>query len=77
MKDILEVVIKNLVDNQNDVSINEKTNAKGICYEVKVAKEDMGKVIGKQGKMANAIRTLMKSIALKEHKRISIEFLDK
>ena len=77
MKDVLEVVIKNLVDNQEEVSINEKTNAKAICYEVKVAKEDMGKVIGKQGKMANAIRTLMKSIALKEHKRISVEFLDK
>ena len=76
MKDILEVVIKNLVDNPEDVSINEKTNARVICYEVKVAKEDMGKVIGKQGKMAKAIRTLMKSIALKEHKRISIEFLD-
>ena len=76
MKDILEVVIKNLVDNPDGVSINEKTNAKAVCYEVKVAKEDMGKVIGKQGKMAKAIRTLMKSIALKEHKRISIEFLD-
>lgn len=76
MKDILEVVIKNLVDNPDGVSINEKTNAKAICYEVKVAKEDMGKVIGKQGKMAKAIRTLMKSIALKEHKRINIEFLD-
>jgi len=76
MKDILEVVIKNLVDNPDGVSINEKTNAKAVCYEVKVAKEYMGKVIGKQGKMAKAIRTLMKSIALKEHKRISIEFLD-
>ena len=76
MKDILEVVIKNLVDNPDGVSINEKTNAKAVCYEVKVAKDDMGKVIGKQGKMAKAIRTLMKSIALKEHKRISIEFLD-
>ena len=77
MKDVLEVVIKNLVDSPDDVSINEKTNAKGICYEVKVAKDDMGKVIGKQGKMASAIRTLMKSLALKEHKRISVEFLDK
>lgn len=76
MKDVLEVVIKNLVDNPDDVSINEKTNAKVICYEVKVGKEDMGKVIGKQGKMAKAIRTLMKSIALKEHKKINIEFLD-
>ena len=77
MKDVLEVVIKNLVDNQDEVSINEKTNGKAVCYEVKVAKEDMGKVIGKQGKMANAIRTLMKSVALKEHKRISVEFLDR
>lgn len=76
MKDILEVVIKNLVDLPDEVSINEKTNAKTICYEVKVAQSDMGKVIGKQGKMAKAIRTLMKSIALKEHKKISIEFLD-
>lgn len=76
MKDVLEVVIKNLVDIPEEVSINEKTNAKSICYEVKVAQSDMGKVIGKQGKMAKAIRTLMKSIALKEHKRISIEFLD-
>ncbi len=77
MKDVLELVIKNLVDNPEEVSINEKTNAKAICYEVKVAKDDMGKVIGKQGKMAKAIRTLMKSVALKEHKKINIEFLDK
>jgi len=77
MKDVLEVVIKNLVDNQDEISINEKENGKVVCYEVRVAKEDMGKVIGKQGKMANAIRTFMKSVALKEHKRISIEFLDK
>ena len=76
MKDVLEVVIKNLVDNAQEVSINEKTNANAISYEIKVAKDDMGKVIGKQGKMAKAIRTLMKSIALKEHKRINIEFLD-
>ena len=76
MKDILEVVIKNLVDNPDEVSINEVTEAKSICYEVKVAKNDMGKVIGKQGKMAKAIRTLIKSIAGKEHKKVNIEFLD-
>ena len=55
MKDILEVVIKNLVDNVDAVSITEKLDAKSICYEVKVAKEDMGKVIGKQGKMLKEI----------------------
>ena len=77
MEEILEVVIKSLVDNKEDVSINEKTNDnKSICYEVKVAKNDMGKVIGKQGKMAKSIRTIMKAIATKEHKRISVEFLD-
>lgn len=76
MKDILEVVIKNLVDNQDEISIVENTNAKSICYEVKVAKSDMGKIIGKQGKMAKAIRTIVKAIANKEHKRVTIEFLD-
>ena len=45
-------------------------------YEVKVAGSDMGKVIGKQGKMAKAIRTLMKSVAGKEHKKVNIEILD-
>ena len=76
MKNVLEIVIKNLVDNKEKVSINEKENAKFIVYEVKVAKEDMGKVIGIQGKMAKAIRTVMKSIALKENKKVNIEFLD-
>ena len=77
MQDILEVVIKNLVNNQDEVSINEKNNDdKSIFYEVKVAKNDMGKVIGKQGKMAKSIRTIMKAIAVKEHKRVTIEFLD-
>lgn len=76
MKDILEVVIKNLVDNPDEVSINEVTEAKSICYEVKVAKNDMGKVIGKQGKMAKAIRSIMKAVAVKEHKKINVEFLD-
>ena len=76
MKDILEVVIRNLVDNQEEVSIIEKSEAKSVCYEVKVAKEDMGKVIGKQGKMAKAIRSIMKAIAVKEHKKVNVEFLD-
>lgn len=76
MKDILEVLIKNLVDNPDEVSITEKTEAKAICYEVKVSKNDMGKVIGKQGKMAKAIRSIIKAVATKEHKKVSVEFLD-
>ena len=69
MKEILEIIIQNLVDNKDEVSIIEKTETKAICYEVKVAKSDMGKVIGKQGKMAKAIRSIVKAIAVKEHKK--------
>lgn len=76
MKDILEVLIKNLVDNPDKVSITEKSDAKSVSYEVKVAKDDMGKVIGKQGKMAKAIRSIMKAVAVKEHKKVNVEFLD-
>ena len=75
MKEILELIIKNLVDNEKEVSINEITDDKSVCYEVKVAKEDMGKIIGKQGKMAKSIRSIMKAIAIKEHKKINIEFI--
>ncbi len=76
MKEVLEVIIKNLVDSPEQVSINEVLNAKSVCYEVKVAKDDMGKVIGKQGKMAKAIRCVIKAISVKEHKRVTVEFLD-
>ena len=77
MKEILETIIKNLVDNPDEVVINETTNAKSyICYEVKVAKNDMGKVIGKQGRMAKAIRSVMKAISVHEHKKVTVEFLD-
>ena len=76
MKEILETIIKSLVENQDAVTITEREDEKQITLEVKVADTDMGKVIGKQGKIAKSIRTLMKSIAGKEHKRITIEFID-
>ena len=75
MKEILETVIKALVDNQEAVKINADEGEKSIVYEVKVADEDMGKVIGKDGKIARAIRTLIKALAAKEQKRVSIEFI--
>ena len=75
MKDILETIIKNLVDNKDAISINEVEGESAIVYEVKVEKSDMGKVIGKQGKIANSIRTVMKAVASREHKKVSIEFL--
>ena len=76
MKETLEVIIKSLVDNKEAVTITEKNEASNLVLEVKVANEDMGKVIGKQGKIAKSIRTVIKSIAGKEHKKISVEFLD-
>lgn len=75
MKEILETVIKALVDNQEAVKINAVEGEKSIVYEVKVADENMGKVIGKDGKIARAIRTLIKALAAKEQKRVSIEFI--
>lgn len=75
MKEILELIIKNLVDDPEKVSIEEKTNDKSVVYEVKVAKDDMGKVIGRQGKMAKSIRSVIKAIAIKEHKRVNVEFI--
>ena len=76
MKEILETIILNLVDNKSEVYINSKEDEKTITLEVKVAETDMGKVIGKQGRVAKAIRTVMKSLAAKEHKRIAIEFIE-
>ena len=76
MKEILESIILNMVDNKEEVVITEKSDDKTIALEVKVSESDMGKVIGKQGKIAKAIRTVMKSLAAKEHKKVIIEFVD-
>lgn len=76
MKEILEILIKSLVENADEVVITEKKEEKETLYEVKVAQTDMGKVIGKQGRIAKSIRTVMKSVAGKEHKKVTIEFLN-
>lgn len=76
MKEILETIILNLVENKDKVTINPKEEENTLTFEVKVAESDMGKVIGKQGKVAKAIRTVMKSLAAKEHKKVVIEFVD-
>lgn len=75
MKDILETIISNLVDNKEAVEIKELEGEKSIVFEVKVAEGDMGKVIGKQGRLAKSIRTVMKAVASKEQKRVSVEFI--
>lgn len=75
MKDILETIILNLVDDKEAVQINEVEGEKSVIFEVKVAESDMGRVIGKQGRLAQSIRTVIKSIAGKEHKKVSVEFI--
>lgn len=76
MKEILEVIIKNLVTDTESVSINEIEGQQSIVYEIKVAENDMGKVIGKEGNVAKAIRAIIKAVAAKEHKRVTVEFID-
>ncbi len=76
MKDILETIILNLVEDKDSVTIKETEKDRTTVFEVKVAEKDLGKVIGKQGKIARSIRTVMKSVAGKEHKKVSVEFVE-
>lgn len=76
MKEMLEIIIKNLVANPEQVTIIEEQKENIINFSVKVANEDMGKVIGKQGRIAKAIRTVSKAIATKENKKVNIEFVE-
>ncbi len=76
MKEILQTIIENLVDNPDAVEIKQTDETNSVLFEVKVAESDMGKVIGKQGKTAKSIRTVMKAVAAREHKRINVEFID-
>ncbi len=75
MEELLKIIISNLVDNKEAVEITKKEDEKTTTFEVKVAKEDMGKVIGRQGRLAKSIRTVMKSVASKEHKKVLVEFI--
>ena len=75
MKEILETIILNLVENKESVEVKENNENDTIVYEVKVAEGDMGKVIGRQGRLARSIRTVIKAVANKEKKKVSVEFL--
>ena len=75
MKEILETIIENLVSEKEAVSINQIDGEKSVIFEVKVAEHDMGKVIGKEGRVAKAIRTVIKAVAAKEEKRVTVEFI--
>lgn len=74
-KELLEILAKALVDNPNAVEVSEIHGERSIILELKVAKEDVGKVIGKQGRIADALRTVVRACALKEGRRVIIEIL--
>lgn len=75
MGELVEFIAKSLVDNPDEVSVNEVEGSQSIIIELKVAPEDMGKIIGKQGRIAKAIRTVVKAAAIKENKRVVVEIL--
>jgi len=75
VKQLVEYIAKSLVDDPGAVSVTEIENEKSLILELRVAPDDMGKIIGKQGKIAKAIRTLTKATAAKEGKRVSVEIL--
>ena len=75
MKELLTFVAKSLVDYPDDVSVVENGDDKTVVLELHVHKDDMGKVIGKQGRIAKSIRTVMKAAASKENKKVSVEII--
>lgn len=74
MEEILKTILENLVDQKDQVQVTRVDDERGVLLKVKVSKEDMGKVIGKQGRVAKAIRTVMKAITSKENKKVGIIF---
>lgn len=75
MKELLELIAKNLVDNPDAVSVTEVEGDKATVLELRVSSDDMGKVIGKQGRIAKAIRTVIKAGAISRDKRVVVEIV--
>ena len=73
MKELVEVIAKALVDDPDSVVVNEREDKKTTILEVHVADSDMGKVIGKQGRIAKAIRSVVKAAAAKEDKKVVVD----
>lgn len=75
MKELVEVIAKALVDNPDEVVVTEKEEGKNVTIELHVAASDMGKVIGKQGRIAKAIRSVVKAGSLGDNKRVDVEIV--
>ena len=77
MKNLVESIVKSLVDHPDDVQISETAGESIVILEISVAPDDVGKVIGKEGRIANAIRTIVKAAAAKLDKKVTVEILTK
>ncbi len=75
MKELVEVIAKALVENPDEVLVTEKEEGKNIIVELHVAPSDKGKVIGKQGRIAKAIRSVVKAASSKDNKRVDVEII--
>ncbi len=75
MKELLEYIAKSLVDYPEEVSVTKIENEQSITLELRVNENDMGKVIGKQGRIAKSLRTVMKAAAAKENKHVVVEIV--
>lgn len=76
MKELVEYIAKSLVDYPEQVDVQQVEGERSIILELRVAPEDMGKVIGKQGRIAKAIRTVVNAAAIKEEKRVMVEIIE-
>ena len=76
MKELVEVIAQALVDNPDEVVVTEKEEEKHVTIELRVASSDMGKVIGKQGRIAKAIRSVVKAASLNENKKVDVEIVE-
>ena len=77
MKDLLEYLVRSLVENPDGVVITEEASGDSVVFSVSVDKDDMGRIIGKQGKIARAIRVVMRSAATKAGKKVNVEIVEK
>lgn len=76
MKELLTYLVQNLVEKPDEVSVTERESGDETVFEVRVADGDMGKVIGRQGRVVKEIRVLMKAFAQRKGKKVSVEILD-
>jgi predicted RNA-binding protein YlqC (UPF0109 family) len=75
MKELVEVIAKALVDNPDEVVVTEKEEGRNVTIELHVAPSDMGKVIGKQGRIAKAIRSVVKAASVNDNKKVNVEII--